>query len=112
MTNDLVPIYPQPPAQVALYVEILGIDLTIDFLLAFGGAGISIPVDPKGKSHLEALVGYEKAKRLGENLHLLQRRVPLAKQWTAQVVRAKGHSISDIARRLHVTDVSVRGWLK
>lgn len=112
MTNDLVPLYPRPTAQIAPYVEILGVDLTIDFLLAFGGAELCIPADPKGKGQLEALIGYDRAKRLGENLHRLQRRVPLAKRWTAQVLRAKGYSVNDIARRLHVSDVSVRKWLK
>lgn len=103
---------PRVPAQVEPYVDVLGIDLTIEFLLTFGGAVLSISRDPKGRGQLEALVGYAKAKELGERLHILQKRVPLAKRWTARVLHAKGCSISEIARRLHTTDVSVSGWLR
>ena len=42
----------------------------------------------------------------------LQRRVPLAKKWRAQVYRSQGLKISQIATRLGVTDVMVRIYLR
>ncbi|MDQ7070725.1 MAG: helix-turn-helix domain-containing protein [Rhodobacterales bacterium] len=107
----LVPAYPRPPAQIDVYVEILGVELTVEFILAFGGAELHLSRDPKGKSRLEALVGYERAKALGQVSDRLQRRVPLVKSWTANYLAWKGMSVAEIARTLHTSDVSVRGWL-
>ena len=41
----------------------------------------------------------------------LPRRVPTAKPWLASVMKSRGLSHAEIARRLHVSDVTVRGWL-
>ena len=108
---DLVPLYPRPPAQVAVYVEVLGYDLALDFLLAFGGAVIYLPKQPQGRSEIEALIGRENLLRLSAEDHRLPRRVPLAKKWVASMLAAKGQSVSAIARRLHASDVSVRKWI-
>lgn len=83
-STSLVAAYPPPPfcansVQIQAYIEILGLDLTVDFLLAFGGAELHLSRDPKGKSRLSALVGPERAKALGQVTHRLQRRVPLEK---------------------------------
>lgn len=99
------------PAQIAPYVEAMGIATTVQFLMNFGGAELYIAYDPKGRSELEALIGQKNAQRLGRQGHLLQRRVPLAKPWVAAVMRASGASVTMIARRLHVSDVTVRKWL-
>ena len=63
--NEVGRPLPKPPPQVRHFVEVLGPELTAQFLLAFGGAELYIADDPKGSSRLEALVGYEKAKALG-----------------------------------------------
>lgn len=102
---------PEPTAQVAPYVDALGLDLALDFLLAFGGSEIYLAVDPKSRSRVAAVVGKEKAAALAQVDHLLPRRVPLASQWIAAVLHVKGWSKQDIARRLRTTDVTVRGWL-
>ena len=102
---------PRPRAQVAAYVEVLGPDMAVTFLLAFGGAELSLSVDPKGRSSVEALLGYEKAKALAAQPRL-QKRVPLAKRWLAAMLHWQGHSTAAIARQLRVSDVSVRRWLK
>ncbi|MGB3409145.1 MAG: helix-turn-helix domain-containing protein [Jannaschia sp.] len=101
----------QVPANITPYVEVLGIELAVTFLLHFGGAELYISEDPKGRSELEALVGTHNARALGQQVHLLRRRVPLAKPWIAAVLRISGASTAQIARRLHVTDVTVRRWL-
>ena len=103
---------PKPPAQVVPYIEVLGADLTVTFLLAFGGAELYLADDPKGRSKLEALVGNDRARAMAEQAHRMQRRVPLAKPWTARMLAWQGHSTAEIARRLHVSDVSVRNWLQ
>jgi len=112
MSDDPSIRYPDPPAQVEVYVAVLGCDLTIDFLLTFGGTELYLTETPKDRSRLVALVGKEKAAALGRQAHLLQRRVPLAKPWLAACLGARGLSVAEIARTLRVTDVSVRGWLR
>lgn len=102
---------PRPPAQVQPYVEVLGVDLTVEFLLTFGGGTVCISKSPRQNSELARLIGVEKVKELASRDHMLQARVPLAKRWTAKVLFAKGESINKIARRLHVTDVTVRDYL-
>lgn len=104
---------PKPTAQVEPYFEVLGPELTVEFLLQFGGAGLHFSVDPKGRGAVEKLIGAEKAKALAESRNRsMQRRVPLAKRWLAQMLHWQGHSGADIARTLRATDVSVSGWLK
>jgi hypothetical protein len=102
---------PRPTAQVAAYVEVLGVDLAMAFLMAYGGAELSLAVDPKGRASHEALLGYEKAKALAAQPRL-QKRVPLAKRWLAAMLHWQGHSTAAIAWHLRVSDVSVRRWLK
>lgn len=104
--------FPDPPAQVAPYVAILGPELTVQFLLKFGGAELYIPQSPQGKGRIEALVGREKTKQLSGAAHLLQPRVPLANEWVAACLHYQGIAISEIARQLRVTDVSVRKFLE
>lgn len=103
---------PPVPAQVAPYVEALGIAMTVRFLLIFGGAELYYATDPKGRGRVEALVGPDRAAELGRISHRLPRRVPLAKPWLAAQLRSEGYGIADIARTLRTSDVSVRKWLK
>ena len=112
--TDQLPVrpYPKPTAQVAPYVEALGFDMAITFLLQFGSAELYLTPTPKGRSEFEALVGPERAAALDKIEHKLQRRVPLAKRWLAQCLAVRGLSANAIARTLRVTDVSVRSWLK
>lgn len=112
-TNALARPMPRVTAQVEPYVRVLGVDLTMQFLLQFGGAELYLSNDPKGQSAVEALLGYDKAKDLAARPSLtMQRRIPLAKRWLAKMLDWQGHSASHIARTLRVTDVSMRRWLK
>lgn len=101
-----------PPAHIAPYVEVLGTDMAIEFLLTFGGAELYLAANPKGRSRLAQLVGRERASALAQAAEHLPRRVPTAKPWVAAVLKSKGLPVAEIARRLHVTDVTVRAWLK
>ena len=104
---------PRPTAQVQPYVDVLGVDLTMKFLLQFGGAELYLAADPKGRSAVVALLGYHMAKELAARPSLtMQRRIPLAKRWLAAMLDWQGHSTAHIARTLRVTDASVRKWLK
>jgi hypothetical protein len=107
--NEVARPMPKPTAQVAPYFEVLGADLTVQFLLQFGGAELYLSRDPKGRSAVERLLGPDKLQALAKSNH---RRIPLAKRWLAQMLHWQGHSASSIARTLRVTDVSVRLSLK
>jgi hypothetical protein len=102
---------PRPTAQVKPHVDAFGPDLAVEFLLAFGGAPLAVPANPKGRSRLEALVGPDRVRALAGQSHLLQSRVPIAKRRLAACLAWQGHWVSEIARRLRVSDSSVRKWL-
>lgn len=109
MTN-----YPRPPAHVAAYVEALGVETAVRFLLHFGGAELYIAADPKGNSEVAAVLGMDAARALSAlaaRAHLA-RRVPNAKPWLARYMKVtEGLSHAKIARRLHASDVSIRRWI-
>lgn len=107
MTRNL----PRTPAQVEPYVEAIGLDDTITFILHFGGAQIYIGARPGNGSQVTKLLGIEKARALGAVHDRLPSRVPLVKSWTAQVMFAKGLPIQEIARKMHSSDTAVRRWL-
>lgn len=39
-------------------------------------------------------------------------RVPLARQWLAQMLHWQGNSTAEVARTIRASDVSVRAWIK
>jgi DNA-binding transcriptional regulator YiaG len=106
------PLLPPPPAHVAPYVSVLGTADAVTFFLTFGGAELYLAANPKGRSRLAALIGAERASALARISERLPARVPTAKPWIAAVWASEGLPKSEIARRLHVSDVTVRGWLK
>lgn len=108
--NEIARPMPRPTAQVAPYVEVLGADLAVEFLLKFGGAQLYLPNDPKGKSEVEKLLGYDKLKELAARPSL-QKRIPLAKRWLTEMLDWKGYSKAAIARTLRVSDNSVYRYL-
>lgn len=104
---------PAPPAHVAPFVEALGVDGAITFLMHFGGAEMFIPRDPKGGSELARVMGMDAARALSAKAQevILPKRIPTAKPWIAAVYASRGLSKAEIARRLHVLDTTVRRWL-
>jgi hypothetical protein len=103
---------PPPPAHVAPFVEALGAEATVALLLRFGGAEMHVARRPRARSAVAAAVGPEAAARLAALADRLPRRWPLAKEWLARCLHAQGLPVAEIARRLHASDVAVRGWLK
>lgn len=88
------PAFPKPTAQIEPFHRVLGPELTIAFLLQFGGAPLHLADNPKGRGAVEHLVGEAKTREL------------------AQALKMQGHSNAQIARTLRATDVSVSGWLR
>lgn len=105
--------HPRPPAQVQPFVDALGTDGAVTFLLAFGGAELYIPSDPKGASQLVDVMGLEAARALSAEAQrvIIPKRIPTAKPWIARVMFTRGLPKAEIARRLHASDVTVRRWL-
>lgn len=100
---------PRPPATIRAYVEVLGPELAFEFLMRFGGAELYLSPTPKGRSEVEQMIGAERVTELAALG--LPRRVPTAKPWLAAMMKCQGLSHAEIARRLHTSDVAVRGWL-
>lgn len=102
---------PRPPAHVEPYVRILGYEGAVAFVLEFGGAEIYLPLTrtAAARSPVAQHLGVDAVVALATAG--LPRRVPTAKPWLARVFWSEELSIADIARKLHVTDVTVRKWL-
>jgi len=109
MTGSLS--HPEPPAEVERYFEALGFELGLKFIETFGGTKVRFNESPRRQSKLVLLVGYPGARALWEVSARLPARVPLVKGWRARVYLSKGLSRAAIARKLGVTDETVRGYL-
>ncbi len=104
---------PKPTAQVAPFVECLGPEMTVTFLLAYGGGEVYFARDPRGRSAVEALVGADAVRAMSAHHRIGERvRVPLAKGWLAAMLDWQGYSVAQIARTLRVTDNTVPAKLK
>lgn len=103
---------PKPPAHISTYVDVLGVEGAVEFLLEFGGAELYLTATPKGRNRLAKFVGVDKAIALAKASERMPKRIPTAKPWIAAVMKSKGLPTAEIARKLHVSDVSVRSWLK
>ncbi len=110
--SDQSAITPTPPAHISAYVDVLGVDGAVAFLLEFGGAELYLTPTPKRRNRLAQFVGVEKAAKLAIVSERMPNRIPLAKPWIAAVMKSKGLPVAEIARKLHSSDVAVRGWLK
>ena len=99
-------------AQAQPYVDALGLDVAVEFLLAFGGTEVYLSTKPQERSQVAELVGAEAAIRLAQRIGSGPCRVQTAKPFLAAYFRyKKGYNVVKIARQLHVTDVTVRNWL-
>ena len=103
---------PPPPASVRPFVDAIGVGPTVDLLLELGGAEVHFSDAPTARSKLAQAVGQDNARRLGETATDLNRRIPLANRWVAQVLHLRGAPVAEIARRLRVSDTTVRSYVK
>jgi len=95
-------------AQVEPYVKALGPDLAVAFLLHYGGAELYIRTRPNAETEYAGLIGVDGARALASRGDTMPRRVPLAKAWLTAMLVRQGHSVPEIARKLRISDVSVR----
>lgn len=100
------------PANIEPFVRVLGVEKAIDFLLEFGGAELYIAKRPQECGRLARLIGPVKAAELAEAADGLPSRIPLAKEWLARTLLTQGLPVAEVARRLRVSDVTVRRMTK
>lgn len=104
--------HPQPPAHVRPYVDALGVDRAVAFLLRHGGGPAALSARPGAGSSVAETIGAEGVAALravyGERID----DVPLAGAWIAAVLQGRGVAVVEIARRLRTTDATVRRWLR
>lgn len=99
-------------AQVQPYVDALGLDLAVEFILQFGGSYTYVSESPQERSEVVMLVGRENTIRLAKRVGAGSLRVHNAKPWLAAYFRyKKGWTVNATARKLHVSDVAIRRWL-
>ena len=101
----------QVPAHVQPYVDVLGMDGAVSFLLEFGGAEVYLSGRPQARSMIAQAIGVGNVKALADKLGAEHVRVPVAKPFIAQHFKGKQMSVAEIARTLHVTDTTVRSYL-
>lgn len=104
---------PDPvPANLRPFTEVLGEELAVSFFLKFGGAPLYLSENPTADGQLATVVGPDNVRALTERLGAGQLpRVPINRRWLARRMHGAGWSVLAIAREMHVTDVTVRGWL-
>ena len=103
----------ETPENLKPYLEALGEDLTIKFVMRFGGSPLYLAANPSTASDVAALVGSDAAKALAKIVGPGQiGRVPIAREWTVRQLKARKWSNLAIARELRITDETVRRLLK
>ncbi|MFW2545140.1 hypothetical protein ACN2XU_21115 [Primorskyibacter sp. 2E107] len=107
MTNPPAIEYPRHPAHLDAYVEVFGPELAVQFLIAFGGAPLYFPGDPKVKSMAEALSGAERMRTLGARMPDNCVCNPMPRAWLIFALTAEGKGTSEICRRLKTTNTNV-----
>ncbi|WP_186387511.1 helix-turn-helix domain containing protein [Stappia sp. TSB10P1A] len=105
-----LPAAPDVPANLAGYVEALGVDGAIRFFCEFGGSEIYIPASPTGRSQAVLAIGADAVARLARCMGPGYYKVPLAKRWVAQVLFSRGESLNSIARKVRADVATVRRW--
>ncbi|WP_370226252.1 helix-turn-helix domain-containing protein [Pararhodobacter marinus] len=105
---------PLPPAQVQPFVEALGPDLAVTYQLSYGGSEVYVRTKPNECIPYVEVIGPDGAEALAHRAARgwMPRRVPLANAWLSAMLAWQGLPVSDIARKLRVTDVTVRKMLK
>lgn len=100
--------YPRHPAHLDPFVEELGPELAVRFLIAFAGCTLYFPDDPKGRSRAEGLIGAERLKVLGQRMRSNRAEIPVPRTWLILALTAEGKSTAEICRALKVTATTVK----
>lgn len=100
------------PAHLAVFVEALGPDGALEFLLAFGGGDLSLGSRPQANNPVRKRLGDDAARKLAAVAHRLPRTIPVGRRWMVQMLDAKGLPQAEIARRLHISQSTVKRHLR
>lgn len=100
------------PEHLLAYVEVLGVDGATAFFLGVGGSQIYLPKKSSERTLAAQTVGAENVERLAELIGYGYIKVPLARQWVAQVMRSQGKSDNEIARTVRADVSTVRRWVR
>ncbi len=90
----------------------LGEEQAIAFLLEFGGSYQYLSERPQARSPIAQMLGADKTAALAKHIGSGSLRLPLGKPFIAKLLRERGYTVNDTARKLHVADTTVREWLK
>lgn len=99
------------PAELHPFIEAIGIDASARLFLAHGGAPAFFSKHPREDSSLSKTIGREAVIKLTEICHGHYHRIPLATEFLVRYLRSQGVSVSQIARQLRISDVTVRSKL-
>jgi len=101
------------PANLRPYLRALGTERTVDLMLELGGSEIYLASDPRPDGQVARLIGLDGVRALGAELGYGDHfRMPVNKAWLARRLKARGWTVAAIARKLLVTDSTVRRKLK
>lgn len=101
---------PNPTPDLKPLAVALGLDGLLRLLEARAGTRLPIP-KKVGQSKLVEELGLDLTAALVDAWGGAQLKVPLGREWRAQVYRARGQSYAEIARRLGLTERGVWGIL-
>ncbi len=99
------------PAHLRVFVETLGEEDAVRFLLTFGGGRLNIGASVQANNPIADELGSDIARKLAAVSDRLPSDIPLGKAWIARVLKSKGLSNAKIARKLHQTEATVRRHL-
>ncbi|MED5550054.1 MAG: helix-turn-helix domain containing protein [Pseudomonadota bacterium] len=99
------------PANLEPYVTALGQEEAERFFLAMGGSDIYLPNKSSPRSLAARTIGADRVEKLAAAMGPGYYKVPLARQWIARVMNARGASYAEIARTVRADVATVRRWL-
>lgn len=99
------------PAHIAPYVKAIGVDRAVALFLALGGSQIYLPRRSSSRTIAAQTIGADQVARLAAELGHGYYKVPIARQWVAEVLRDQGKSDNEIARIVRADVATVRRWL-
>lgn len=99
------------PAHLAVYVQVLGVEQALELFLALGGSQIYLPKKSGDNTAAARTIGADNVERLAAAFGYGYIKVPLARQWTALVLRSQGKSDNEIAAIVRADVATVRRWL-
>ncbi|MEP0406300.1 helix-turn-helix domain containing protein [Roseibium sp.] len=99
------------PANLRPFVEALGEKEAVKLFLSVGGSEIYLPQHSSPRSMTARTIGAENVDRLAKSLGYGYYKIPLARQWCAEVMRSQGFSNAEIARTVRADVATVRRWL-